>query len=145
MKIKYTIVRQGAQPPLYATKGSAGSDLRACLTEPIHLLPGETYLVPIGISMEIPEGYVGLVYARSGLATKRGLAPANKVGVIDSDYRGEFFVPIHNHSDSEALIEPGERIAQLIITPIVTPVFEQTDQLSDTGRGQQGFGSTGTA
>jgi dUTP pyrophosphatase len=95
--------------------------------------------------MEIPAGYVGLVYARSGLATRRGLAPANKVGVIDSDYRGEFFVPIHNHSGAAAVIEPGERIAQLIITPIVTPVFEEAERLSDTGRGDRGFGSTGTA
>ena len=145
MKIKYTIVRPGAQAPQYATEGAAGSDLRACLPEPVTLAPGETYLVPIGISMEIPAGYVGLVYARSGLATRRGLAPANKVGVIDSDYRGEFFVPIHNHSGAAAVIEPGERIAQLITTPIVTPVFEEAERLSDTGRGDRGFGSTGTA
>jgi dUTP pyrophosphatase len=94
--------------------------------------------------MEIPEGYAGLIYARSGLASKKGLAPANKVGVIDSDYRGEVLVALHNHSAVDASIEPGERIAQLVITPYIMGVFEEAEDLSDTERGEGGFGSTGT-
>ena len=143
MKIKYTIVRPGAQAPQYATEGAAGSDLRACLPEPVTLAPGETYLVPIGISMEIPAGYVGLVYARSGLATRRGLAPANKVGVIDPDYRGELLVSLHNHGKTAQMIEPNERIAQLVITPYITADFTPAVTLDETARGAGGYGSTG--
>ena len=123
---------------------AAGADLYACLFAPITIDPGETFMVKTGISVEIPEGYAGLIYARSGLASKRGLAPANKVGVIDSDYRGEIIVALHNHSMNPQKIEPNERIAQLIITPYVKAVFNETTELSDTDRGAGGFGSTGT-
>lgn len=133
-----------ARLPVYGTPFSAGADLCACLDAPVTLQPGETRLISIGIAMEIPEGYAGLVYARSGLASKRGLAPANKVGVVDSDYRGEFFVPLHNHGTVPQTIEPGDRIAQMILTPYLTAKFVETDALSDTARGEGGFGSTGT-
>ena len=107
------------------------------------LAPGETRLIPSGIAMEIPEGYVGLVFARSGLASRRDLAPANKVGVVDSDYRGEFFVPMRNHGAQPQPIEPGERIAQFILTPSLTAQFFETETLTDSARGEGGFGSTG--
>ena len=100
-------------------------------------------MIPTGLAMELPEGTVGLVYARSGLASKKGLAPANKVGVIDSDYRGEVMVALHNHSAQAAVVEPGERIAQLVIAPVLRAAFAETDALSDTVRGEGGFGSTG--
>ena len=116
-------------------------DLRCA--EDIDLKQGEFKLIPLGIAMEIPEGFAGLIYARSGLACKRGLAPANKVGVIDSDYRGEFIVVLHNHGDEMQIIQHGERIAQLLITPIVTPSFQAVQSLSDTERSSGGFGSTG--
>lgn len=130
--------------PTYGTQYSAGADLYVCTSEPITIAPGETTLVKTGIALEIPEGYAGLIYARSGLATKRGLAPANKVGVIDADYRGEIMVPLHNHSNQPQTVEPNERIAQLVITPFLTASFIETDELSDTVRGVGGFGSTGT-
>ena len=130
--------------PTYGSEYAAGADLYACLFAPITIDPGETFMVKTGISVEIPEGYAGLIYARSGLASKRGLAPANKVGVIDSDYRGEIIVALHNHSMNPQKIEPNERIAQLIITPYVQAVFSETTELSDTDRGAGGFGSTGT-
>ena len=133
-----------AKLPKYGTVFSAGADLCACLDAPVTLRPGETRMISIGIAMEIPEGYAGLVFARSGLATKRDLAPANKVGVIDSDYRGEFFVPLHNHGAVPQTIEPGDRIAQMILTPYLTANFIEADTLSDTVRGEGGFGSTGT-
>ena len=112
-----------AKLPKYGTAFSAGADLCACLDAPVTLQPGETRMISIGIAMEIPEGYAGLVFARSGLATKRDLAPANKVGVIDSDYRGEFFVPLHNHGSVPQTVENGERIAQMILTPYLTAKF----------------------
>ncbi len=130
--------------PTYGSDFAAGADLYACLFAPITIEPGETFMVKTGISLEIPEGYAGLIYARSGLASKRGLAPANKVGVIDSDYRGEIIVALHNHSMNPQKIEPNERIAQLVITPYVQAVFNETADLSDTDRGAGGFGSTGT-
>ena len=130
--------------PTYGSDFAAGADLYACLFAPITIEPGETFMVKTGISLEIPEGYAGLIYARSGLASKRGLAPANKVGVIDSDYRGEIIVALHNHSMNPQKIEPNERIAQLVITPYVQAVFNETAELSDTDRGAGGFGSTGT-
>lgn len=142
-EVKVKKLREDAKLPIYGTEFSAGADLCACLDAPLTLQAGETRLISIGISMELPEGYAGLVYARSGLASKRGLAPANKVGVVDSDYRGEFFVPLHNHSAAPQTIEPGERIAQMIITPYLTAKFVETDTLSDTVRGEGGFGSTG--
>lgn len=129
--------------PSYGSASAAGADLYSCEEELI-FAPGETKLVHTGIAMEIPEGYVGLIYARSGIATKRGLAPANKVGVIDSDYRGEIMVALHNHSGVEEKIEAGERIAQIVITPYLTVSFIETDSLDDTERGSGGFGSTGT-
>jgi len=130
--------------PTYGSDYAAGADLYACIDSPITFGPGETYLIKTGLSMEIPIGYAGLIYARSGLASKRGLAPANKVGVIDSDYRGEIMVALHNHSTEPQTIEPNERIAQLIITPYIQAAFNEVDELSDTVRGEGGFGSTGT-
>lgn len=130
--------------PTYGTEYAAGADLYACMEEAVTINPGETYFVKTGIAMEIPEGYAGLVYARSGLACKKGLAPANKVGVIDSDYRGEIMVALHNHSNVPVSVESGERIAQLVITPYITAVFNQVEELEDTERGEGGFGSTGS-
>lgn len=129
--------------PTYGSDYAAGADLYACLEEAVTIKPGETYLVKTGIAMEIPVGYAGLVYARSGLATKKGLAPANKVGVIDADYRGEIMVPLHNHSKEAATIEPKERVAQLILTPYLTAQYTTVEELNDTARGEAGFGSTG--
>lgn len=142
-KVNVKKLHPNAKLPVYGTEFSAGADLHACLDAPVTLQPNETRLISIGIAMEIPVGYAGLVYARSGLASKRGLAPANKVGVVDSDYRGEFFVPLRNHSDVPQTIEPGERIAQMILTPYLTANFVEADELSDTVRGEGGFGSTG--
>lgn len=142
--VKVKLLKNGAKLPVYGTKYSAGADLCACLEEAVTLQPNETRLISIGISMEIPEGYAGLVFARSGLATKRGLAPANKVGVIDSDYRGEFFVPLRNQSNEPQTVEPGERIAQMILMPYLCANFLESECLSDTQRGEGGFGSTGT-
>ena len=143
-QVRVKKLRENAKLPVYGTAYSAGADLCACLDAPVTLMPGETRLIPIGISMEIPEGYAGLVFARSGLASKRDLAPANKVGVIDSDYRGEFFVPLHNHGAQPQTIAHGERIAQMILMPYLTAQFVETQTLSDTERGAGGFGSTGT-
>ena len=143
-EVKVKKLYENAKLPVYGTEFSAGADLCACLDAPVTLQPGETRLISIGIAMEIPAGYAGLVYARSGLASKRGLAPANKVGVVDSDYRGEFFVPLHNHGAVPHTIEPGDRIAQMILTPYLTASFIEADTLSDTVRGEGGFGSTGT-
>lgn len=143
-KINVKKLRPDARLPVYGTEFSAGADLCACLDAPVTLQPGETKLISIGIAMEIPAGYAGLVFARSGLASKRHLAPANKVGVIDPDYRGEFFVPLHNHGPVPQTVEPGERIAQMILTPFLTAQFVEAETLSDTVRGAGGFGSTGT-
>ena len=137
-------IKPNAAIPTYGSMNAAGADLYACIDSALVIHSGETILVPTGLSMELPEGYAGLIYARSGLASKKGLAPANKVGVIDSDYRGEVLVALHNHSLTDAAIEPGERIAQLVITPYVMGVFEEVSELSDTERGAGGFGSTGT-
>ncbi len=130
--------------PTYGSAFAAGADLYACTDgEIITFAPGETKFIHTGIAMEIPVGYAGLIYARSGIACKRGLAPANKVGVVDSDYRGEVMVALHNHSTSEVQIEDGERIAQLVVAPFLAVDFEETDELCDTVRGEGGFGSTG--
>ena len=136
-------VRANAILPAYGSQEAAGADLYACLDEAVTINAGETVFIPTGLAMEIPKGCAGLVYARSSLGAKRGLAPANKVGVIDSDYRGEISVVLHNHSKTAQTVQPGERIAQLVITPVLTPVYEETDELSDTSRGSGGFGSTG--
>ena len=129
--------------PTYGSEYAAGADLYACIEDALTIAPGETILVKTGLAMELPIGYAGLIYARSGLASKRGLAPANKVGVIDSDYRGEVMVALYNHSSIDQTIEPNERIAQLVITPYIKGIFSETDDLSDTVRGEGGFGSTG--
>ncbi len=136
-------LRPGAQLPTYGTEQAAGADLYACLEAPVTIGPGETQFIPTGIALEVPQGCAGLVYARSGLACKRGLAPANKVGVIDSDYRGEICVVLYNHGPQAQTISHGERIAQLVITPVLTPAYELVQELSETGRGEGGFGSTG--
>ena len=129
--------------PTYGSAQAAGADLYACLDAPVTVEPGCTVFIPTGLAMELPVGYVGLIYARSGLACKRGLAPANKVGVVDSDYRGEFMVVLHNHGNVVQEISHGERIAQLVITPVFTPGFEEVSELTDTERAGGGFGSTG--
>lgn len=129
--------------PTYGTEYSAGADLYACIEEEITLAPGETKLIPTGIAMEIPVGYAGLIYARSGLASKKGLAPANKVGVIDADYRGEVMVALYNQSSKEQTISPQERIAQLVVAPFLKVEFNEVEELNDTKRGDGGFGSTG--
>lgn len=143
-QVRIKKLNETAVVPSYGTAFSAGADLYACLQETVTIEPGDTFLVHTGVAMEIPEGYAGLIYARSGLATKKGLAPANKVGVIDADYRGEIMVPLYNHSKKAAVIENGERIAQLVITPFLTVEFIETDTLDETDRGTGGFGSTGT-
>jgi dUTP pyrophosphatase len=142
VELKIKKLNDKAVTPSYGSACAAGADLYSC-EDAISFAPGETKLVHTGLAMEIPQGYVGLIYARSGIATKRGLAPANKVGVIDSDYRGEIMVALHNHSDKEACIEAGERVAQIVITPYLTVNFTEADALDDTARGEGGFGSTG--
>lgn len=137
-------LRENGVVPTYGSEFAAGADLYAAIDEAVTINPNETKLIPTGLAMEIPTGYAGLVYARSGLASKRGLAPANKVGVIDSDYRGEVMVALHNHGTKAQTIEMGERIAQMVIAPYVTANFILSDSLEDTVRGEGGFGSTGT-
>ena len=141
--IRVKKLRPHAVLPTYGSAEAAGADLYACLEETVVLEPGQTAWIPTGIAMEVPKGCAGLVYARSGLACKKGLAPANKVGVIDSDYRGEITVVLYNHGNEPQHIANGERIAQMVITPVLTPAYEEAEALSDTGRGQDGFGSTG--
>ena len=141
--IRVKKVRDSAIMPTYGSVGAAGADLYACMDADVIIEPGKTVFIPTGLSMEIPVGYAGLIYARSGLACKRDLAPANKVGVIDSDYRGEFIVALHNHGIEAQTISHGERVAQLVITPVVTPVYLEVDALTDTERAAGGFGSTG--
>ena len=142
-KIAVKILREGAKLPTYGSCEAAGADLYACLEEDMTVLPGQTVFVPTGFAMAVPKGCAGLIYARSGMACKRDLAPANKVGVIDSDYRGEILVALHNHGREERTISHGERIAQMIITPVLTPAYEWSENLEDTDRGAGGFGSTG--
>ena len=141
--IRVKKLKTGAILPTYGSVEAAGADLYACLEEPVTIHPGKSVFVSTGLSMEIPKGYAGLIYARSGLACKRGLAPANKVGVVDSDYRGEFMIVLHNHGAVPQTIAHGERIAQLVITPVFTPGFVEADELSQTDRSGGGFGSTG--
>ncbi len=144
VKVSFKKLNPGAHVPVYGTEFAAGADLYACLEEPVAVAAGDTVMIPTGIAMAIPVGLVGLVYARSGLACKKGLAPANKVGVIDSDYRGEILVALHNHSGNAITVEPGERVAQMVIAPYVFADYEETDDLEDTERGAGGFGSTGS-
>lgn len=141
--IRVKKLKDKAIMPTYGSSEAAGADLYACIDDPIEIQPGESVFVPTGLAMELPKGYAGLIYARSGLACKRGLAPANKVGVVDSDYRGEFMIVLHNHGSITQTIQHGERIAQLVITPVFTPGFIEIDELSDTERSSGGFGSTG--
>lgn len=143
MQIPVKKLKNNAILPTYGSKEAAGADLYACLDAPVQIAPGKTVFVPTGIAMEIPRGYAGLAYARSGLACKQDLAPANKVGVIDSDYRGEFMIALHNHGSEVRTVSHGDRIAQLVITPVYTPGFREVEELSDTLRGAGGFGSTG--
>lgn len=142
-KIRVKKLKSEAILPTYGSAEAAGADLYACIAEDVMIQPGESAFIPTGLAMEIPRGYAGLIYARSGLACKRGLAPANKVGVIDSDYRGEFIVVLYNHSSTTQTITNGERIAQLVITPVTTPGFTEVCELTDTERAGGGFGSTG--
>lgn len=142
-EIGVKILRQGARLPVFGSEEAAGADLYACLEADVTVEPGTTVFIPTGLAMEIPAGYAGLIYARSGLACKQDLAPANKVGVIDSDYRGEFIVALHNHGSETRIVRHGDRIAQLVITPVLRPQYTVTEELPDTARGTGGFGSTG--
>ena len=143
MKVNFKKLTDGAITPTYGTEYSAGADLYNLPGATVTIPPHSTVLIHTGIAMEIPEGYCGLIFARSGLATKRGLAPANKVGVIDADYRGEIIVALHNHTDSAATVDGGERVAQLAIVPFLKADLVEVEELSDTVRGSGGFGSTG--
>lgn len=144
MKVDIKKLNPSAIAPSYGSEFAAGADLYACIEGDLQIEPHTTVLVPTGIAVELPLGYAGLIYARSGLATKKGLAPANKVGVVDCDYRGEVKVALYNHSESVQTICAGERVAQLVITPYLTAEFVEKDELSETARGAGGFGSTGT-
>ena len=145
MKIKVQVKKTDPRAvlPTYGSLFAAGADLYLLSDGDVTIAPEETKLLHTGLSMAIPEGYAGLIYARSGLASKKGLAPANKVGVVDADYRGEIMVALHNHSSLPATLENGERIAQMVITPFLAVDFEESETLSDTARGAGGFGSTG--
>ena len=143
-QVKIKKLTPQAKLPTYGTLGSAGADLYACLGADITIAPGDTAFIPTGLAVQIPDGFVGLVYARSGLASKQGLAPANKVGVIDSDYRGEITVSLLNHGKEPRTVHSGDRVAQLVIAPYIAADFTLCDELDDTARGEGGFGSTGT-
>lgn len=143
MKIAVKKLREGAVLPTFGSKEAAGADLYACLDSDVTIAPGQTAFIPTGLAMELPKGFAGLIYARSGLACKRGLAPANKVGVVDSDYRGEFMVALHNHGMEPQTVSAGERIAQLVVTPVLIPEYTEVESLCETSRGAGGFGSTG--
>lgn len=143
MRVNIKKLNENAVIPTYGSEYAAGADLYACIDGDMVIAPHTTVLVPTGFAMQLPEGLAGFIYARSGLATKRSLAPANKVGVIDCDYRGEVKVALHNHSDEEQRVAKGERIAQLVIAPYIKADFCESGELSDTVRGAGGFGSTG--
>jgi len=143
MEVKFVRTDDKVKIPEYATPLSAGADIRARIDEPITVKPHARVMVPTGLKISLPEGYAALLYARSGLATKHGIALSNGVGVIDADYRGEIKVGLINLSDEEFIINDGERIAQLVITPVVQAKFTETDTLDETLRGEGGFGSTG--
>lgn len=144
VKVNFKKLNKNAITPAYGSAFAAGADLYACIDSPVTVPPFTTVVIPTGIAVELPEGIAGLIYARSGLATKKGLAPANKVGVVDPDYRGEVKVALHNHSKIEQVVEVGERIAQFVLTPYITAAFTQAEELSSTVRGAGGFGSTGS-
>lgn len=143
MKVKIKKLNKSAIIPKYGTLEAAGADIYSCMGENTLIKAGETVMIKTGIALEIPKGYVGLVYARSGLAFKKGIAPSNKVGVIDSDYRGEIMVALHNHSKEDYIVENYERIAQLVISPYIYANFEEVEELTQTERNEGGFGSTG--
>lgn len=143
MKINVKRLTETAKLPTRGSAYAAGYDLYADLTEKVLIRPQETKMIHTGLSMEIPEGYFGAIFARSGLAAKEGLRPANCVGVVDADYRGEFMVALHNDSEAERTVEPGERIAQLAVIPFLAVEFNDVQEISDTVRGAGGFGSTG--
>lgn len=143
-KVRIKKLNENAVIPKYGSDDAAGADLYACMGSDTIIPARKTVMIHTGIALEVPQGCAGLVYARSGLASKRGLAPANKVGVVDSDYRGEIMVALHNHSDEDQTVADKERIAQFVITPVLRADFEETDELDDTKRGAGGFGSTGT-
>lgn len=143
INVNFKKLDKNAIAPAYATEFAAGADLYS-LDESVTIEPGRTVMVHTGLALEIPEGLVGLIYARSGLACKKGVAPANKVGVIDSDYRGEIMVALHNHGNEAISFERGERIAQIVFTPYLFADFKECEELADTDRGAGGFGSTGT-
>lgn len=142
MEIKVKKLTPSAKLPTYGSEFSAGADLYSDEEEFV-IAPGETRLVHTGLAVEIPEGFGGFIYARSGLASKKGLAPANKVGVIDADYRGEVMVALFNHSAAKQTVAAGERLAQLVIAPFLKADFIEAEELSDTERADGGFGSTG--
>ncbi len=144
MNVRIKKLDERATIPTYGTQFSAGADLYAVTDNDVIIAPHETVLIHTGLSIEVPEGYAGLIYARSGLASKKGLAPANKVGVVDSDYRGEVMVALHNHGEKEQTVSNGERIAQFVIAPFLKAEFTVCDELTETVRGEGGFGSTGT-
>lgn len=144
MKINVKKLNEKAIMPTYGSEYAAGADLYACIDEEITIAPHATVMLPTGLALELPVGYAGFIYARSGLASKRNLAPANKVGVVDCDYRGEVKVALHNHGETAQTVAVCERIAQLVVAPYVTAEFAEADELSDTARGAGGFGSTGT-
>ncbi len=143
MNVSVKKLRDGAILPTYGSQEAAGADLYACLEEPVTIAPGQTAFVPTGLAMALPQGTVGLIYARSGMACRRGLAPANKVGVIDSDYRGEFIVALHNHGTQPQTVSHGDRVAQLLVTPVLHPAYQEAASLDETQRAAGGFGSTG--
>lgn len=145
IKVKFVKVREGAKVPERGSKFAAGRDIAACMPdlERVIIHPGETVKIPSGLAVKIPDGYFGGIYARSGLSTKQGLRPANCTGIIDSDYRGEIIVALHNDSNEIRVIEHGQRIAQLVIQPYLNVEFEEVDKLEETERGDGGFGSSG--
>ena len=143
MKVAIKKLNKDAKLPAYGSEYAAGADLFACTQGDVVIQPHATVMIPTGFAMELPVGYAGFIYARSGLASKKGLAPANKVGVVDCDYRGEVMVALHNHSSESRTVNSGDRIAQLVITPYITAVFREKKELSSTARGAGGFGSTG--
>ncbi|MBQ8146103.1 MAG: dUTP diphosphatase [Clostridia bacterium] len=144
MNINIKKLNKNAVVPTYGSAYAAGADLYACIEKDEIIEPNETKLIKTGLAIELPVGYAAFIYARSGLASKRGLAPANKVGVVDCDYRGEIMVALHNHSSEAQAVSPKERIAQMVIAPYITAEFDVVDTLSETARGNGGFGSTGT-
>ena len=145
LKVKVQKARPNAKMPTWGSLNAAGADLYANTDNLVtEIPPHETVMIPLGIKTEFSEGYAAMLYARSGLASKKGLAPANKVGVIDADYRGEWMIALHNHSNTVQIIENGERVAQVVFHEVEHPEFEEVDSLSDTARGEGGFGSTGT-